>query len=231
MQRRRDVPDHVVADEAGHQEGGQQIDERLDLGDHHTGPDNQPRRIAISVWGLDDLVVQEATAALNGRFQVQPVTYQRSAFAAITESPLAPVNLFRSDPFKKLVQTEISPQGLDAYIVITKAKANFGGSNRKLEGVGLITFNAVMESYSELYALYEIRVVDGKTFDIIEKMAAAPVDNTAVVRLAGPSRLLDESFAIGTTDAPDENLHHAVADLIARSLPITLGYMHLIAAP
>jgi hypothetical protein len=32
MQRRGDVPHHVVADEAGHQEDGEQEDDRLDLG-------------------------------------------------------------------------------------------------------------------------------------------------------------------------------------------------------
>jgi len=70
---------------------------------------------------------------MNGRFQVQPVSYNRAAFAAVKDSPIAPVNLVRRDPFKKLVQTEVSPQGLDAYIVITKAKSNFGRGARKVE--------------------------------------------------------------------------------------------------
>lgn len=196
-----------------------------------TGPDTEPRRFAIPSWGLDDMVVQQTSAALSARFQVRPVTYQRSAFAAISESPLAPVNLVRGDQFKKLVQAEVSPQGLDAYVVITKARASFGGSTRKLEGVGLLTFSALMESFNQLYALYEIRVIDGKTFDIIEKMAAAPLDNTAIVRIGGPSRPVDDSLSLDITGAPDETLHRAIADLIARSLAITLADMHLVAEP
>ncbi len=163
-----------------------------------TGLDTSRQSFPIGSWGLDDLIVQQATAALSGRFQVQPVSYKRAAFAMIEkDSPVAPVNFIRGDPFKKLVETEVSPQGLDAYIVITKAKANFGGG-------------------------------DGKTFDVIEKMAAAPLDSAEPVRLPGPSRLVDESFSPRSGDpARNESLHRAITDLIARSLPTTLSDMHL----
>src|SRR5206468_2201933 len=130
-----------------------------------TGLNNGPRTVPIASWGLDDLIVQQVAEALSIRFQVQPVTYPRATFATSQESAVTAVNLVRGDRFKKLVQTEVSPQGLDAYIVITKAKAYFGGGNRKVEGVGLITYSTVLESYRLLHALYEIRVVDGKTFD------------------------------------------------------------------
>jgi hypothetical protein len=188
-----------------------------------TGLDNSPRSVPIAAWGLDDLIAWQVAGALSSRFQVQPVTYPRARFAAAQESAITAVNLVRGDPFKKLVQTEVSPQGLDAYVVITKAKANFGGGNRKVEGVGLITYRTVLESFDLLHALYEIRVVDGKTFDIIEKLAAGPLDNASSVRLPGPSLAIDASF-----DEPDENLRRAVVDLVVRSLPNTLSDMHLI---
>jgi hypothetical protein len=193
-----------------------------------TGPNNAGQSFPIGSWGLDDLIVQQATAALSMRFQVQPVSYQRAAFAAIRDSPVAPVNLMRGDPFKKLVQTEVSPQGLDAYIVITKAKSNFGGGARKVEGIGFISYGTLLASYSQIHALYEIRVFDGKTFDVIEKMAAQPLDDGDRIGLAGPSRLVDENLSPGNGDpARNENLHGAITDLIARSLPSTLSDMYL----
>jgi hypothetical protein len=193
-----------------------------------TGLNNRSQSFPIGSWGLDDLIVQQATAALSGRFQVQPVSYQRAAFAAIKDSPVAPVNLIRSDPFKKLVQSEVSPQGLDAYIVITKAKSNFGGGGRKVEGIGFITYGTLLASYNQIHALYEIRVFDGKTFDVIEKRAAPPLDNVETIRLAGPSRIIDENFSLGTGNpAQNEKLHGAITDLIARSLSSTLSDMHL----
>jgi hypothetical protein len=194
-----------------------------------TGLDNRSQRFPIASWGLDDLIVRQATAALSGRFQVQPVTYKRAAFAMIEDSPVAPVNLVHGDRFKKLVQTEVSPQGLDAYIVITKAKSNFGaGGGRKVEGIGLLTYGTVMESYNQIHALYEIRVFDGKTFDVIEKMAAPPLDDAAQVRIAGPSQTIDASFAPSTGDpVRNEKLHAAITDLVTRSLSTTLSDMHL----
>jgi hypothetical protein len=151
-----------------------------------TGLNNASQSFSIGSWGLDDLIVQQATVALSGRFQAQPVGYQRAAFAAIKDSPVAPVNLIRGDPFKKLVQTDVSPQGLDAYIVITKAKSNFGNGARKVEGIGFISYGTLLASYNQIHALYEIRVFDGKSFEIIEKMAAPPLEHVATVGLTGP---------------------------------------------
>jgi hypothetical protein len=193
-----------------------------------TGLNNRSQSFPIASWGLDDLIVQQATTALNGRFQVQPVRYNRAAFTAIKDSPVTPVNLVRGDPFKKLVQTEASPQGLDAYIVITKAKSNFGRGARKVEGIGFVTYGTVLASYNQIHALYEIRVFDGKTFDVIEKRSAPPLDDAVEVKLPGPTRQVDDSYSPGTGEpVRNENLHRAITDLIVRSLSTTLSDMHL----
>src|ERR1700724_4735113 len=105
-----------------------------------TGLNNASQSFPIGSWGLDDLIVQQATAALSGRFQVQAVSYPRAAFAAIKDSPVAPVNLVRGDPFKKLVKTDVWPKGLDAYIAITKAKSNLGRGARKGGGAGFCSY-------------------------------------------------------------------------------------------
>ncbi|MGL9616449.1 hypothetical protein QRQ56_00485 [Bradyrhizobium sp. U531] len=185
---------------------------------------NTGQSLSISAWGLDDIIVQQATRLLSGRFRVQPVTYRRAAFAAIRDSAVAPVNLLRSDPFKELVRSDVTPQGLDAYVVITRARSKLG-NGRNVEGVGLAEYRTLLADYGLVHALYEVRIVDGKTFDVIEKRAAAPLDNTGTVRIAGPSGPVDETLG-GT--ASSERLRAAITDLIARSLPVTLGDMHLI---
>ena len=192
-----------------------------------TGLDNAAQSLSISAWGLDELIVQQATKLLGGRYRVQPVTYRRAALAAIRDSAVTPVNLLRSDPFKELVRSDVAPQGLDAYIVITRARSKLG-NGRMVEGVGLAEYRTLLADYGLVHALYEVRVIDGKSFDVIEKRAAAPLDNTGTLRLAGPSGPVDETFGGA---ASGERLRAAVADLIARSLPITLGDMHLIEGP
>ena len=122
----------------------------------------------------------------------------------------------------------MSPQGLDAYIVISKARSNLGSGGQKVQGLGLITYGTVLASYNQIHALYVIRVVDGKTFDIIEKRTAQPLDNAAAVRLVGPSRVLDESFSPDAGDpAQNGKLHGAITELVVRSLSSTLSDMHL----
>ena len=118
----------------------------------------------------------------------------------------------------------MSPQGLDAYIVITRAKSKLG-NGRNVEGVGLAQYRTLLADYGLIHALYEVRVIEGKSFDVIEKRAAAPFDNTGTMRLAGPSGTVDETFE---GPAASERLRAAIADLITRSLPVTLGDMHLI---
>jgi hypothetical protein len=190
---------------------------------------NRDQSYPISSWNIDDLITQQTAAAVSGHFQVQPVTYSRAVFAQLEkESVIAPVNLVRGDPIKKLVRTEVSPQGLDAYIVITKAKANFGAGSRKLEGVGLVTYGTLTASYSRVHVLYEIRVVDGKTFDVIAKRTADPLGDAETLRLRGPSQRVDDAYATSTGDpSKDEALRQAVTSLLTTSLAATLSDMHL----
>ena len=122
----------------------------------------------------------------------------------------------------------MSPQGLDAYIVITKAKSNFGRGGRKVEGIGFVTYGTVLASYNQIHALYEIRVFDGKTFDVIEKRNAPALDDAVEVKLPGPTRQVDDSYSPGSGEpARNENLHRAITELIVRSLSTTLSDMHL----
>src|SRR5258705_8762026 len=67
-----------------------------------TGLNNNPSQsFPIGSWGLDDLIVQQATTALNGRFQVQPIRYNRAAFAAVKGFPGCPRNFLFCGSFQK----------------------------------------------------------------------------------------------------------------------------------
>jgi len=194
-----------------------------------TGIANVDQSYPISSWNIDDLIIQQAMAAVSSHFQVQPVTYARATFAALDkESVVTPVNLVRGDPVERLVRTAVSPQGLDAYIVITKARIGFGGGGRKLEGIGLVTHGTLTSSYSLVHVLYEVRVIDGRTFDVIEKRTADPLGEAETLRLQGPSRRVDDLYATFNGDpSKDETLRQAVTSLLTASLSATLSDMHL----
>jgi len=132
---------------------------------------NSSQSFPIGSWGLDDLIVQQATMALNGRFQVAAGQLQPSRLCAVKDSPIAPSISFVAIHSRSWFRLKCRRKGSTAYIVITKAKSNFGRGARKVEGIGFLTYGTVLASYNQIHALYEITVFDGKTFDVIEKGA------------------------------------------------------------
>lgn len=196
-----------------------------------TGFKNEEQALSIEPWGLDNIVISRITASLTRHYQVQPVTYERTAFAAAykRDNPLPVANLLRENPIKDLVRKQVSPQGLDAYVVVTKATSAFGTRGRKVAGIGLIKYTELLASYVELYALYRISIIDGHDFKMIGERAASPLDNKENVRMEGPSRLVDPALLPTANGAADnDQLRAAVTELIERSLPVTLEGLRLV---
>ena len=195
-----------------------------------TGFDNAQRSVSIDAWGIDEQMVAEASSVLSQPFQVQAVTYQRELFFAPERvSPIPGADLVREDPFKELVRGHVSPQGLDAYVVITKATLKYGTRGVPISGIGLIGHSTLFDSSTIVHALYVVRVIDGHSFRTIDRKSASPVDNS-IVRLAGPSRVFDAA-GLPTISDPLQNeaLKTTVMDLINRSLEPTLRDLHLTA--
>jgi hypothetical protein len=195
-----------------------------------TGPGKGEQRVySIESWGIDDLIISRAGSLLSGRFQVKPVTYKRAAFEALERNnPVVMVNLLRRDKIKDLVRTEAESQGLDAYVVITKGTSVYDNGGRSVGGIGIISHSTLLNSYNQIHALYVVRVIDGHAFSVLDKRSAAPLDNTEIVRLGGPSRVVDDTFVpteIGA--AGNDKLKEAVTDLIERSLPAALESLRI----
>jgi hypothetical protein len=195
-----------------------------------TGFKDNDERFPIDAWGVDDLIISEASEILSRHFEVQPVTYQRAAFATLeNDQPVAVVDMLRDDPAKELIRARAAPQGLDAYVVITKSKSAYGSHGRKVTGIGIIHNAALFNAYTQVHALYVIRVIDGHSFKVIDKRPAVPLNSTDIVRLEGPSRLVDDTFLPTSSGViGNERLKAAVIDLINRSLPTTLEQLRLV---
>jgi hypothetical protein len=199
-----------------------------------TGFKDNEQSFAIEPWGVDDLIVRRASELLSRHFSVQPVTYKRAAFAEPEQdhpfAVLNGLNRLRGDPLiADLVRTNATPQGLDAYVVVTKARSPHGSRGRKVTGIGIISNAALLTTYIQVHALYVVRVIDGHSFKMIDKRSAAPLNDTDMVRLEGPSRLADDTFlpTMGGV-VENEKLRAAVIDLVERSLPTTLEQLRLV---
>jgi hypothetical protein len=202
-----------------------------------TGFDNTPQSVSIEAWGIDEQIVARASSVLGQHFQVQTLSYPRELFfpperiSTIPAADLLRENPFkREDQFEELVSSKVTPQGLDAYVVITKATLKFGTRGTPVNGIGLIRHKTLFDSSAILHALYIVRVIDGHTFRTIDKKSASPVDNSSTIRLAGPSRVLDAASLPPVSDPlQNESLKAAVSDLINRSLEQTLSDLRLTA--
>jgi hypothetical protein len=199
-----------------------------------TGFDNAPHSVSIEAWGIDEQIVAQATSILGRNFQVQTLSYPREIFAALEKKSAIPAAdllrenpLKREDPFKESIVNHVSPQGLDAYVVITKATLKFGTRGVPVSGIGLINHSALLNSSAMVHALYVIRVVDGHTFRTIDKKTASPLDNSSIIKLTGPSRPFDAAVPPISDPLQNESLKVAVSDLINRSLEPTLRDLHL----
>jgi hypothetical protein len=194
-----------------------------------TGVASADRTILIGSWGLDDLVVSRVGAVLSPRFQIQNVTYQRATFARPEPASALPVvDRLRETPVKALVRTEVSPQGLDAYVVVTKASSRYGNSGHIVSGLGIVDGRTVLERYAEVYALYTIWVIDGHSFEVIDKKSASPLDNFYVIRLTGPSQKVDPAVLSVADLAASDQVKAAFTDLVTRSLEATLRDLRLV---
>jgi hypothetical protein len=193
-----------------------------------TGIDSTDRTVSIASWGLDDMVASRINTVLAPRFQVQNLVYQREPFAHSQGHSAVPVvDLLREAPVKALVRTQVLPQGLDIYVVVTKATTRFGSRGHIVSGIGIIDGNTLLARYAEAYALYMIWVIDGHSFEIIDKKSASPLDNSEVIRLTGPSHKIDPALLSADDLAASDQVRATVTDLVTRSLEATLRDLRL----
>src|SRR5262249_18451024 len=118
---------------------------------------NESQEIAIESWGIDELMTSKIRTVLAGRFDVRPVKYRRAAFVEAENRFAIGVEPLRGET----VRAEVTPQGLDAYLIVTKASAPYGQSNQMLTGLGMVEGFKFGDPIVYEYAYYTISVVDG----------------------------------------------------------------------
>jgi len=200
-----------------------------------TAPSEAERHLSVGPWGLDDLVAIRTGVLLGRRFQVEGLTYSRASFVAKEQpSAFAVSKLLRARENRvgDLFRTQVAPQGLDVYVVVTNATSSYGSRSRTVSGIGIIDRVAVFGSTGQLYALYTITVIDGHTFKVIVKETAAPLESDELFRLRGPSREIGaDLLSAAQNPAGSDELKAAVVDLIDRGLAKTLQELQLIDQP
>lgn len=197
----------------------------------------------LQPWAIDAFVTAQAGALLAKRYQVRPVTAPAGAFAPDKihfPGERSPQNETRR-PIEEVVRAEVQPQGLDAYVVLTRGFAPFADTKQIVRGVGVAKADRLAEGLTYLHALYWITVIDGGTFRIVgdakalpvaglEKPQGAAADLPAVIN--GPAKPTDAAFAVDSlthlSPARQDRLKRELQELLVDSLPDSLRAVKLL---
>lgn len=185
------------------------------------------KEMAIASWGIDEMITAKVRAALISRFDVRPVTYKRAVFAAFPDRS----GLIAQNFNPEVVRTQVSPQGLNAYLVVVKAERSYGGSRQLVEGIGSAEGNTDVDPIMFVHTYYNMFLVDGRDFRIKSQVGAnipKPYNFFKRDYMSSPSRQVDASLWPKTLDAAaNPRLKAVVVELIDQSLAPTLEKIQL----
>jgi hypothetical protein len=134
--------------------------------------ENEESFVPIEDWGLDDLVMARARAATGNDPSVRKITYPKGAF----ELYFNPKSRLLRDPGERLpaiVQSLTASAHCDRYLVVTRIRAEEPGTHLQLDGIG--AYNRGLGSllrHSHLFANFEINVLDGRTYENLNRAFA-----------------------------------------------------------
>lgn len=176
---------------------------------------NEAQEMAIDSWRIDDIMTAKLRAALARRLdaQVRLVSYRRAAFA----------NLTSSSSIGEWVRTEVSPHGLDSYLIVHKRSAPYGRTNQTLLGLGMVEGQTVFGPQTFAHAYYALSMVDGRTFSVSGPTFGRMPDGQEAFGLRGVTRRVEPSWwPTSLDDAANQRLKDVLVELFDRSIPRTL---------
>lgn len=184
--------------------------------------ENDQKDYSIAGWGLDDFITAKVRAALNGHFDIRPVKYKKAAFAALAA---------RSREIVDAVRNEVTPQGLDAYIVIV-ARGNMYGKTDPQNlpgGFGIFHEKGVFGSKYVVHANYEITVIDGHRFESRARRWASLEPGSFGPSTRAAFREVSSSWWPANTDvSANQQFKKVVNELIEQGLLVTLREMQVL---
>jgi hypothetical protein len=131
--------------------------------------ETEENEIPIEDWGLDELVLARVRASTGADPTIHKIAYPKGAF----EPFYNPKSRFLPDPREGLpaiVQSMTSNANCERYLVVTTFKGEVPGTRLVLNGIG--TYNRGLGSlirHSHLFANISVNVIDGRTYENIER--------------------------------------------------------------
>jgi len=177
-------------------------------------------KFPIDAWGIDGVVVSKISAQLGQRFDVRRIDYPKGAFASLEQekSPFSSdARDYRHD-IRDIARSISASHRCDLCIVVTKSGSMYSNTNQAVAGLGILDNSNLLVEGVFVFAIWEVRVYDAKTFQVLaHKRAPREQGFMAVIR--GPHRKVDKTWlpAPGQV-AQNPKLKQATLELVGQSI-------------
>jgi hypothetical protein len=182
---------------------------------------NELNQAAIDAWGIDALVAGKFSSQLSQRFDVKRLDYPKGAFASLDtqKSILASDYKDPRQEIRDIARGLVGSQKCDLCIVATPFRSMYSNSNQSLYGLGILDQSSVLFTNVFLFAMWEVRVYDGKTFEVLARAVARRFETEWMIGIHGPYRRVDKSWlpAPGQV-AQNAKLKQAMLALVEQSV-------------
>jgi hypothetical protein len=180
---------------------------------------NEYNIVPVATWGIDDLVASKLARLIGGKADVKRIAYPKDAFAAYE----APGGLFRDRDaeLKDILYKLTATQKCDIYLVVIASSSSFGSTNQSVGGLGIVQAGLVTKAW--LHALFQVRVYDGRTLELLGWKPATTGQATFMAMIKGPHREVEMSWWPEKAKVEaDGRLKTAMRELIEQALTTTL---------
>lgn len=194
---------------------------------------------SIADWNIDGRISDRVAAALEPRFDVKPVIFERSAFGRGIFFSGSHAFARMDDGSERSINDALgdSPaQHFDAYLVITKTGTDVTptavGTSLEVGGLGLYHAHPPFVEYTQLHALYRISLVDGADDSLLG--ASDAILPNSCREFTGPCRDVSPSLWTDTFEAltatQKQQLRAETEAIIDGSILPTLQALNLVAS-
>lgn len=177
-------------------------------------------KFPIEAWGVDTAVAGRVSSQLGQRFDVRRIDYPKGAFAPLDNERSAlssDYQDYRHD-IRDIARGITASHKCDLVVVVTRSGSIYSNTNQAVAGLGILDGSSLVFENVVVFAIWEMRVYDGKTFAVLaHKRAPRPDSFTATIR--GPHRKVDKSWwpAPGQV-AHNAKLKQATLELVGESI-------------
>jgi hypothetical protein len=188
-------------------------------------------KVSVEAWGIDKFVGDKISSQLAQRFDARRLDYPRGAFAFIerTRSPFSGDSKDFREEIRDAARGIVASQRCDLCIVVTKSGGMYSSTNQSMYGLGIVdNSNLILTDNFYLFALWEMRVFDGKTFAVLGHKRAPSSDMPLQSLIRGPYRKVDKSWWPAPAQvAQNAKLRGATLQLLEQSIEAVVAELFM----